>query len=76
MLACRLFGHRFRFRSQGATMQWTCERGCGEGGSKRYTSPEDARRFARAFDHGADPGVGRRPTLSTSPLWLLRRLRR
>ncbi|MEA2256154.1 MAG: hypothetical protein QOG35_2199, partial [Solirubrobacteraceae bacterium] len=28
MLRCRLLGHRYRFRSEGDTMRWRCERGC------------------------------------------------
>ncbi|MET7602590.1 hypothetical protein ABZS96_08655 [Streptomyces avermitilis] len=51
VLRCRLVGRRFRFQSEGATMRWRCERGCGAHGSKRYPSAEDAERHARAVDH-------------------------
>ena len=56
-------------------MLWECERGCGTGGSKAYSSPDDAQRYATALD--ADPGdaASRRPMLSTLPLWLARRIR-
>ena len=50
MRACKLLGHSYRFTAEGETMRWTCERGCGDGGSKRYASAEDAQRYARVFD--------------------------
>jgi hypothetical protein len=74
MLACRVFGHRFRFRADGATMRWECERGCGAAHSKRYDSPAEAERYARAFDRDRPGNVQRRPLLSTLPLFLARRL--
>jgi hypothetical protein len=56
-------------------MRWTCERGCGAGGEKRYDTPEQARRYAQAFDREDRSDVGRRPLLSLLPLGLLRRRR-
>jgi hypothetical protein len=75
MLQCRLLGHRLRFRAEGTTMTWACERGCGEGGSKEYESAAEASRYAAAFDRRDSDSVGSRPTVSTFPLWLARRLR-
>jgi len=76
VLRCRLLGHRLRFRPEGETMRWECERGCGESGAKAYASEADARRYAAAFDRGDADDLGSRPTISTVPLWLVRRLRR
>jgi hypothetical protein len=76
MRACRLLGHRFRFRAEGETMLWECERGCGEGGSKTYATAADARRYAAAFDRRDADDVGRRPLLSLLPLWLARKVSR
>jgi hypothetical protein len=70
-----VLGHRWRFSAEGETMRWTCERGCGAGGEKRYDSPERARRYAQAFDREDRSDVGRRPLLSLLPLGLLRRRR-
>src|SRR5581483_11072733 len=50
VLACRVLGHRYRFRAEGETMTWECERGCGAGGSKRYETAAEATRYANAFD--------------------------
>ncbi|HEY3577695.1 MAG TPA: hypothetical protein VGK68_06845 [Gaiellaceae bacterium] len=76
-LGCRVFGHRFRFRAEGATMTWACERGCGAGGAKEYPTAEEAARYARAFDREDRSEVGRRaPPLGMFPLrlwWTLRR---
>ena len=73
MDACRLLGHRYRFSAEGATMRWECERGCGEGGSKRYASAAEAQRYARAFDRRDADQTGKRPLLSLLPLWLARK---
>jgi hypothetical protein len=73
MLACRVFGHRWRFSAQGATMHWNCERGCGAQGSKGYPSAEAAARYARAFDREDREDTGRRPLLSLLPLRFARR---
>ena len=73
MLRCRLLGHRYRFRADGATMRWECERGCGEaGGSKRYASARDARRYASALDRDPRDGIGRRAPLGLLPLRMWR----
>ena len=75
-----MLGHRYRFRAEGATMRWTCERGCGAGGSKEYASAEDAARYAAAFDREDRSELGRRaPLLGLFPLrlwWTLRRRKR
>jgi hypothetical protein len=80
MLSCRVFGHRYRFEADGATMRWTCERGCGAGGAKEYGSAEEAVRYAAAFDREDRSDVGRRaPPLGMFPLrvwWSLRNRRR
>ena len=73
MVACRVFGHRWRFSADGPVMRWECGRGCGASGSKRYPSAEQAARYARAFDREDAEDLGRRPTLSLLPLWLARR---
>jgi hypothetical protein len=73
MLACRVFGHRWRFSADGGVMRWDCGRGCGASGSKRYPSAEEAARYARAFDREDSEDVGRRPLLSLLPLALGRR---
>jgi hypothetical protein len=75
VLACRLLGHRPRFASDGATLQWRCARGCGALGSRRYRSAEEARRYALAFDREDRDDLGRRPLLSLLPLGLARRAR-
>jgi hypothetical protein len=74
MLACRVLGHRFRFSSQGETMYWKCQRGCGEGGSKRYHSAADAGLFAEALDREDREDLARRaPFFALFPLRLMRR---
>ena len=75
MLACRVLGHRPRFRTEGATMIWDCQRGCGAGGSKEYPSPETASRYAEAFDREDSSDIGKRPLLSLLPLRMARRSR-
>jgi hypothetical protein len=73
MLACRVHGHRFRFRADGPTMRWECARGCGAGGSKEYGSALDASRYARAFDREDRADLGRRaPFLGMFPLRIWR----
>jgi hypothetical protein len=56
-------------------MCWSCERGCGAGGEKVYESTADASRYAAAFDRTDSSRVDAHPTLSTLPLWLIRKLR-
>jgi hypothetical protein len=71
-LACRLFGHRYRFSADGATMLWACER-CGEGGSKAYPSAAEAELFARGFDKEDRHDIGRRaPLIGLLPLRIWR----
>jgi hypothetical protein len=75
---CRLFGHRYRFSSEGNTMRWRCERrDCGAGGEKRYPSGEDAARYAAALDREDRDDLGRRaPFFGLLPLRLLRAFRK
>jgi hypothetical protein len=54
-------------------MRWSCERGCGAGGEKRYATAESALRYARAFDREDRRDLGRRPLLSLLPLRFARR---
>jgi hypothetical protein len=76
LLRCRVLGHRFRFTGDGAAMRWHCERGCGAGGEKRYSTAEDAARYAAAFDREDRDDIGRRaPLVALFPLRLLRALR-
>jgi hypothetical protein len=77
MLRCRLLGHRHRFSSEGREMRWSCERGCGAGGTKRYPTADEAARYARAFDREDRDDLGRRaPLVALFPLRLLRGSRR
>jgi prophage protein DUF1660 len=62
-LACRVFGHRFRFVAEGETMRWTCERCQSGGGEKAYASAAEAARYARAFDREDRDDLGRRAPL-------------
>jgi hypothetical protein len=73
---CRLMGHRPRFRVDGQTMSWECERGCGQAsGSKTYATAEQARRYAVAFDQRDNSDLGKRaPLIGLLPLRLWRRL--
>ncbi|HEY6835397.1 MAG TPA: hypothetical protein VI142_02910 [Gaiellaceae bacterium] len=76
MLACRVMGHRYRFRAEGETMLWECERGCGAGSSKRYPTAEEASLYAKAFDQEDRDDLGRRaPLLGMFPLRIYRSLR-
>lgn len=73
---CLVFGHDYRFRAEGATMRWTCSRGCDVGGAKTYASGEDAARYAQAFDRHDSKDLGRRaPLVGLLPLRLWRKLR-
>ena len=75
MLACRVFGHRYRFGSEGATMRWACERGCGAGGEKEYPTAAEARHFATAFDFDQRDSTGKRaPLFGLLPLRIGRKL--
>src|SRR5690606_22896257 len=68
VLRCRLLGHRYRFLNEGDTMVWHCARECGAKGSKRYPTPQDAERYARAFDREDLADLGRRAPLGLLPL--------
>jgi hypothetical protein len=70
MLSCCLLGHRYRFSSDGVTLLWTCERGCGAGGERRYGTAEQADRYARAFDREDRADLGRRAPLALFPIRL------
>ena len=76
-LACRLLGHRYRFRADGKAMRWSCAR-CGTpGGVKEYATAEEASRYARAFDREDREDIGRRaPLIAGLPLRLWRAFRR
>ncbi len=77
VMTCGLLGHRFRFTADGPTMTWRCARGCGAGGSKTYPGPDEAARYASAFDREDRADIGRRaPVLGMFPLRLWRMLRR
>jgi hypothetical protein len=71
-----VLGHRYRFTTEGTTMRWACERGCGAGGSKRYATAAEADGYARALDDEDRHDVGRRAPVGLLPLRLLRALRR
>jgi hypothetical protein len=75
MLACRVLGHRIHFSADGATLRWRCDRDCGEGGEKTYASAAEAQGFARAFNKRDSDKVADHPTLSTIPVWIVRKLR-
>jgi hypothetical protein len=75
-LRCRFLGHRFRFTATGEVMRWTCQRGCGAGGTKRYSTAEAAARYAAAFDHEDRDDLGRRaPLVAGFPLRIARAIR-
>ena len=76
-LVCQAFGHRHAFHAEGRTMRWACDR-CGQdAGAKDYDSPDDARRYAAAFNHRDTDDPGKRaPLIGLLPLRLWRRLRR
>jgi hypothetical protein len=76
MVRCAIFGHRYRFGSEGTTLRWTCERCGATGGEKEYGSVAEAARFAKAFDREDRDEIGRRaPFLGMFPLRIWRRLR-
>ena len=57
-------------------MRWSCQRECGAGGAKRYPTPEDAARYAGAFDREDREDRGRRaPMFGLLPLRIARALR-
>lgn len=58
-------------------MFWTCERGCGNGGSKTYADAASAARYVRALNTADSDDIGRRaPILGMFPLRLWRLWRR
>jgi hypothetical protein len=74
-IGCRVFGHDWQFHAQDRDLLWDCRR-CGTpGGMKHYEDAASATRYARAFE-GERERDGRRFMLSTTPLWLWRKLRR
>ncbi len=76
MVRCRVFGHRHRFRAEGDVLVWSCARGCGAGGSKRYPSAAHARRYAAAFDREDRQDLGHRaPLFGMFPLRIARLVR-
>jgi hypothetical protein len=71
--ACRVFGHQPVFSTDGPVMNWECGRCGGERGSKAYTSPEAATRYAAAFNRRDSDDLGKRaPLLGLLPLRLWR----
>lgn len=77
MIACRLMGHRYRFRTRGSVLTWHCGRCGAPGGAKMYADPDDARAYAAAFDREDAADLGRRaPLLGMFPLRAGRALRR
>jgi hypothetical protein len=77
MLRCRTLGHRYRFAASGTEMRWACARCDHEGGIKQYATPDEARRYAAAFDREDRQDLGRRaPLFGLLPLRLARLLRR
>jgi hypothetical protein len=76
VLACRVLGHRYRFRAEGPIMRWSCQR-CGVGGTKEYATAADARRYAQGLDREDRQDLGRRaPLIGLLPLRIWRALRR
>jgi hypothetical protein len=77
-LACRVFGHSPTFTTDGPTMRWECERGCGQGGgSKGYDTAEEAQRYAAAFNTRDSANLGERaPLIGLLPLRLWRLVKR
>ncbi len=69
MIACQVFGHRYRFHADGVTLRWACARCAAVGGSKKYPSAQQARKFAAAFDSEDSDDLGRRaPLIGLLPL--------
>jgi hypothetical protein len=76
VLRCRLLGHRFRFTSDGCTMRWQCQRGCGAGGAKDYATAADAQRYASGLDREDREDLGRHaPLIAGLPLRIMRLVR-
>jgi hypothetical protein len=76
VLRCRLLGHRFRFTSEGRTMRWQCQRGCGVSGTKDYATAADAQRYAAGLDREDREDLGRNaPLIAGLPLRIMRLVR-
>ncbi len=76
MLACRVFGHRYRFTAEGTVLTWRCQRSCGAGGTKTYASAAAARRYAATFDREDRDNIGRRaPLIGLFPLRIWYKIR-
>ena len=74
---CTLLGHRYRFSREGAELRWSCSRCARPGGSKLYGTPDDAERYAAAFNREDRQDLGRRaPLIGLLPLRLYRALQR
>jgi hypothetical protein len=70
-------GHRYRFSSGGAELRWSCVRCGSPGGSKLYDTPDDAERYATAFNREDRQDLGRRaPLIGLLPLRLYRAFQR
>jgi hypothetical protein len=71
-----VFGHQATFQADGRMMRWSCAR-CNEAvGAKEYGTPDDARRYAAAFNRRETDDLGKRaPLIGLLPLRLWRRLR-
>jgi len=78
VLACHIFGHRYRFTAEDTLLTWRCQRGCGvAGGTKNYPSAAAAARYADAFDREDRADIGRRaPLIGLFPLRIWYRIRR
>ncbi|GAA4763906.1 hypothetical protein GCM10023199_50980 [Actinomycetospora chibensis] len=77
MTACVVLGHKYRFTAENEVLVWSCSRGCGAGGNKRYSSAADARRYAAAFDRPDSEDLGRNaPVLGMWPLRVWRAMTR
>jgi len=76
-LRCRVLGHDYAFSTEGATLRWQCTRDCHAGGSKTYRTPEEAVRYAAAFNRRDTDDLGRRaPLVGLFPLRLWRKMHR
>jgi hypothetical protein len=74
MLACRMFGHRWRFAAEARRCAGPA-RAAAAPAAGNATRPPNAPRAARALDRDDRDDLGRRPLLSLLPLGL-RRARR
>jgi hypothetical protein len=58
MVACRLFGHRWTFSCDGATVHWRCTRGCGAAGARQYADRREAVRHFHHYTREPRPPIG------------------